>query len=574
MSHQVGRWFFGAALLAGGCSGSHQDSVQILLPGIDNSDYYSSPASAAVIGNVLTLYRTTDGHIALHDGQKTTVLDGAAKQPGGGHPLLKRDGSRVYAMWWQKTPPGAKYLYFSASYDGGATFSPVKIINSGGGVLASYELASNGKGSLAVAYHDERSGHYEVFANSSQDGGKTWQDKDTQLSSPGAIAIEPQLVSTGDRFVATWKETSDKGVRVVSRTSSDGGHTWNNEVEINRNTSPLTSDTLVLHKGRLYLFGEIAGKGIVGYSSNDAGKSWQALGSMPETQAYSSSQIVAAPCGDGMCLVFVGKLLSERDGKFRILGGAVAPEGKWAGKAVRVDRKAYDLTDSVNPDLIALPDGAVLAAWEDYRSIRPDICMGYSDNGGRAWSEPVCMDNAQKATVFPKLASDGDDQVLAFFARYPNDKRDSQQYLYAKLGYAPGKGITGVPKIKEVPEDQKEARLRERVNEFWKLRSEAKLADIYKLYDPAYRAAVTQPDFEKFQGNVVYHSYKIDGVDLKDNIATVKVKTNVEVKPTLIMGQRFTMPPKDDIVPMEWVWLDNDWYFVYKTPFENRYLQY
>jgi hypothetical protein len=573
MSHRVRRWSLGAALLASGCSGHHQDAVQVLLPQIGNSDYYNAPASIAAGGKILTLYRTADGHIGFYDGQKTIVLDGGAKQPGGGHLSLKREGGSLYAMWWQKTPPGAKYLYLSASYDGGATFSPVRIVNAGGGVLASYELASNAKGSLAVAYQDERSGHYEVFANASQDDGKTWPDKDILLSKPGAVAFEPQLVFTGERFVATWKETGDKTVRVVCRTSGDGGRTWGPEVEIDRNSAPLTADILVVDKGRLYLFGEISDKGIVGYRSDDAGSTWQALGSMPGTQGSGGSQLAVAPCSEGLCLVFAGKPQSQKGSKFEIFSGAMTPDGKWAGSAVRVDRKAYDLTNSLNPDLIALPGGAVLAAWEDYRSIRPDVCMGYSGDGGRSWSEPACVDHGRNATMFPKLVSDSDHDLI-FYVRYPNDKRDSQQYLYTKVELTPGKGITGLPEFKEIPLEHREARLRERVNEFWKLRSKNDFAEIYKLYDPAYRTAVTQPDFAKFQGNVVYHNYKLDGVDIKGNIATAKVKTNVEVRPTLIAGRSFTMAPRDDTVTMEWVWVDNDWYFVYKTPFKNQYLQY
>ena len=87
--------------------------------------------------------------------------------------------------------------------------------------------------------------------------------------------------------------------------------------------------------------------------------------------------------------------------------------------------------------------------------------------------------------------------------RYKDDKHRDVAYYVSKLDYSPEKGLTGLPEIKEASAADKEKRLKERVEQFWKLRTADKFSEMYKLYDPAYRAAVSAPDYEKFQGNVV-----------------------------------------------------------------------
>ena len=69
-----------------------------------------------------------------------------------------------------------------------------------------------------------------------------------------------------------------------------------------------------------------------------------------------------------------------------------------------------------------------------------------------------------------------------------------------------------------------------------------------------------------------YHSFKIEDAEVKGNIANVKVKTKVEVRPTFICRHEFKMAAKEDVVPMTWVWIGDDWYFVFRTPFESQFL--
>ena len=320
-------------------------------------------------------------------GRARCCLDEDAKAHGGGYFTLQRDGSRLYALWWNKGPDAMKRLHFRASYDGGTTFGPIKIINSAGGILPPYTVAVDGKGGIAIVYHDERDVAYHVYANISKDEGKTWLDE-WRLDAPSAMtALEPNLVFSGDKLIATWKEavkdtSGGVSVRVVKAPRRTEAKPGMMQIEIDRIPHVLSDDVLFTHGDSLYLVGQTADRGLIGYRSADSGKHWQTMGSLPESQGRSASQLNPAACGDSLCIVFTAKTAGSKLDKFKIYSAVITPAGAWAGAPVRVDRKPFDLTNSLNPDAASV-DGAIMAAWEDYRTIRPSICLSYSRDAGR-----------------------------------------------------------------------------------------------------------------------------------------------------------------------------------------------
>ena len=509
-------------------------------------------------------------------------------RPGGKHLGLFVRPEGLFALWWRKQPDGGKHLYLRRSTDGGRSFEPAVKLNSATGVLPTYGLASDGQGRVAVAYHDERQPPYRIFVNVSHDGGKTWLEEDIRVDTAGsgkAFAVEPQLTFAGDRLVVTWKDRGGSGdqVRVMARASGDGGLTWAEAQQLGAFKKFLTGDVLVSGDGFLFFCGYVPEKGVLGYLSMDAGASWREIGALPGTsgpEVSSASQIRAAVRGGEVALVFsmrpAGRDQYRRAFKPRVMSAVFDPvAGKWQGKPVRLDAgKPHDLTAALNGKIVAVEGGGLLAAWEDYRDIRANIYVSYSEGGGKEWSEPRPVgDPGQALLTFPRLAVDEEGDVLLFFDRFEDDARSERALHYTALEIGE-KGIANLPPYDEVPLETKKERLRERVEAFWSLRKQGEHAKVFDYFDPGLRSRIERGNFASSQQRLQYLDYEVKGAKIQGNIAGVVTRVRVEVKPTQIKGQEFEMDPREDLVPMEWVWVGDDWYAVYQGPAKTRFLRY
>ncbi|MEF9426259.1 MAG: glycoside hydrolase [Candidatus Mariimomonas ferrooxydans] len=552
--------------------------------------YYHSPVSISVNNKIATLYLTEQGRVAFKIGVDVLFFDediDVKEQGHGRRPSLYQEGSHLYAIWWAKTrPKGDKHLYFKASYDGGETFQPTRIINSENGVL-NYSFTSDSKGRLAFVYNDERNGPYQIYINISNDHGKTWLDKDVRQDSiPESVgerkarihdgfAMEPKVAMNGQAIVVTWKERkAKKGKKAAyylkSRASDDGGKTWGKEIVIRKSSRIFTSNNLLLHNDNFYIIGHENYTGITGYKSNDNGRTWEALRALQRSEETVNSQLKVISKGEYLYVVYTAQ---KPRIKYKIFFAAFSVlEGKWNGP-VRLDRKRYDLTKSMNPDIALLKDGTIVTIWQDYRNIRTNIYINFSSDNGKTWEDlPVSIEESGRyLSVDPKLYVEGDN-LFVFFQRYRDDTKDKLDYLYRKI-----KDIkkAGMDYSKDITEAEREEKLRERVNTFWTLRKNGQYADTYKYHDPVYKVKISKDNFVRYQGNVIYHRFKMIDLDIKENFANVKIELNFEVRETEIMGRKFSMPPRDSTLTEEWVWIYDNWYKVYKKTIGGKsYLKY
>ncbi|MEF9427246.1 MAG: hypothetical protein L0956_08785 [Candidatus Mariimomonas ferrooxydans] len=206
--------------------------------------------------------------------------------------------------------------------------------------------------------------------------------------------------------------------------------------------------------------------------------------------------------------------------------------------------------------------------WEDYRNIRPNIYINFSRDNGITWKdEPVNIEESGRYfTVYPKLYADGN-SLFIFYVRYNNDARTEQGYLFRRIKDI---NIAVTEGSKGATDAEKKEKLKKRGTRFWTLRKNRQYADTYEYFDPVYRTIRSKDDFTKYQGNMLYHSFKITETDIKGNFAQVKVELNFEVRETEVMGRKFSMPPKDDILTQDWVWIYDRWYIEYKKPIGRK----
>jgi len=108
---------------------------------------------------------------------------------------------------------------------------------------------------------------------------------------------------------------------------------------------------------------------------------------------------------------------------------------------------------------------------------------------------------------------------------------------------------------------QKEALLKERATEMWKAQTANDRAKMYELYDSFFRARVKKGTFaDKEVAYIKYYNPEVLDVDIKGNVATVRVKMEYEIKGLMgTRGEKIDQPKKENITHETWLFIDGNW---------------
>jgi hypothetical protein len=163
-----------------------------------------------------------------------------------GHPVNPEDceialaPSGLLVVVWSEDVTDTREVHYGISTDSGLTWS-----SESQDLILSYPATAADTGAPSVAIGTDgamhvvwtqtsSAGSIEVFYSASADGGATWSGTagDRMISFPdGNGAVSPQLVAIGDDgLVAVWRETSSAGGSAIhAGISQDGGATWSSE---------------------------------------------------------------------------------------------------------------------------------------------------------------------------------------------------------------------------------------------------------------------------------------------------------------------------------------------------------
>lgn len=572
-------------VLAGCAAGnvSTQSGILAELNSLSTGSISTRVAVAEVDGKPAFLYSTKDGRVAFELGDKRQLLDETARvKDGGSFFQLKPLGDQLHATWWSHQD--GKNIYITSSGDGGQRFTPVSMVNDSNGVLLPYSLVAGSGGVLGMAYHDERLGGFQAYANRSTDGGRTWARPDTRLDeaqgNQTTNVFEPQMVQLGTSWISTWtdvlRESGPAVYRVMARRTDDGGKSWLAPEVVYSAPSQISSLILRADGNSIVAAADQLGKGIVAFTSLDAGRTWRSTGLLPGTDKLSNSGIDLAVSGSRAHLVW----MEERPGeKVRIMRASLdVSQAKWlVNAAQRLDVKQIESTKSLSPSLIATPQGAVLASWVDFRDIRPNIYLAASYDQGQNWSLPQALLAPGEASAgWPQLLP-WRDQVAVGYEVYPADRIMDGKYVLRLLPAGEGaRGLPGLPMPRQISEADRKAKLEQRIKTLWDNRVAGNYEPTYDMFDFAYKASTPKKSYVNSVGVITYLSYSTGEVAIKGNEADVAMKLRYEVQPTMMpsTGKMITLPAVDVESSNKWVWVGNDWYLVFSPSFEPPQLKY
>ena len=251
-------------------------------------------------------------------------------------------------------------------------------------------------------------------------------------------AVVPGL---SDKVIVCWVQIAIKGAlnpNIYCAMSVNNGHTFGPGIRVNNVPNTASLPRIAVDDKYLYVAMEDSKAGIIMDRSPVTGNN---LSFGTDTKLSSGLGREHKILADGKGRVFV---IWEQDAANKL--GAIMVNattnygGSWMSKAARADLDVVD-GSSTFPTLAAWPNGRVLAAWADTSRGQDDIYVGYSDDNGKTWSNPVVRvpstTAGQHASLLPQLVVDaaGSNAYLV----WPDQRNGASPDLYFSVSMDKGK---------------------------------------------------------------------------------------------------------------------------------------
>jgi len=124
------------------------------------------------------------------------------------------NGLNVIAVWRQED--GVQYgIYSNYSTDGGQTWASDQLIENNSGQASDPDVAMSATTAVAVWYQNDGT-TYRVYSSYSTDGGANWSPDKIIDTNPGDFANNPKVAIYGDVPVAAWYQWDGSNTRVYS----------------------------------------------------------------------------------------------------------------------------------------------------------------------------------------------------------------------------------------------------------------------------------------------------------------------------------------------------------------------
>jgi len=261
-------------------------------------------------------------------------------------------------------------------------------------------------------------GHFEAFAYTTFDGGKTWSSSQPYINRNASRlnAADPTVAfgADGSVYFAFVAMTPADGAVAVSR-SIDGGRTWNSQSWASSFTSGADKPAIAWANGSLYLFYQ---NGSLYSSVSRDGANWSAA-TLIEAGGRNANPVVDAK---GNVNVFYNTASSIKLARLSI---ADSFSVSTVANTVALQPRAAQYRAGIYAAGGVDRNGTMYVAWADGRNAGHgnDILVSRSVDGGRIWSAPstVNSDAGNADQLMPALAIGRDGVVNVSWLDTRND---------------------------------------------------------------------------------------------------------------------------------------------------------
>ena len=541
--------------------------VEIRAGGLEFGEAITSTRHANAVD---LLYFNPENQLVMRraDGSEQVLNQDAPGDSRRANAVLHSDGQALYALWRPKLikpvdglgQTGAKLVYFRASLDDGKTFGPVQRLNQQGGAFQPF-IASSGKGDVYVAWTDERNGssNIDIYLNASNDRGANWKKQDFKLNgAESTVALNPSVVADGENAHVSWMTIDkDKQFKIFVRSTHDRGQSWLAPVAVNVAMEQPTSPSLVKTSTGLLMCWGVAD--IVRCSSStDHGKTWSNSAVVADSKGMAGLVLASDPKGKAHLLI--AKKTEEEKSAVNLFHAASSGAAEF-GPVQRLSGGLPFKSSTVYPAIKFGDDSSVLVTWMDMRYIRSVVAANYSADGGKTWlaNDVVLAGKKGMFNYYPTASYAGGGKYAVAWQETAN--RSEAKTVIGQMTYKPGSSGVAM-----APPDA--ARLKTRADEFWTLREKEQYGAIFDMMDPYFKEINTRKGYEKSQGSVTYHAHRVVGEPMvTGNSATIKVAYDSEVPELMLKGKKISVPRQEVEIEQEWVWVDGDWFQVFRDLF-------
>ena len=570
-----------------------KDAPQTVISG-ERKQHLSRPANTIINDKLATVFSNKSQILFQYDdNEHVEVAKGISTNI-----WLESAGNNVYVFWWTKTVVG-KQLFISMSNDLGKTFAEKKLINTGGQILPALDIAVHENGNIAVMYTDERKPKFQVYVNTSSDGGITWNEQDYRLdtddnaqvnrkNAPISFAVNPHItyLKNGDLF-ALWqqKKSYDNKIQAqfVARVSKDNGKNWGEEFLIYsaKDTSFTVENELISSDEDIVLLAAYPKKGLLAFHAkvNDLQK-WSVIqGLKPTENANTVSWLRAAISGKKLKASYT--IQKEEGEKFRVEVAELSLDtDSWKTDIHRLDIKDDTVvkTKAWYQDVSALSNGEFVAIWEDFRGVSPSVFITYTENQGEKWREAIPLTRIGYSEVKNPRLLVSDNKIMVLFESYVlRDLTSFPQLTVRIIDYFPDNKEIAIakPPSSDKYKDKKKERLVERVNALMDLRVKKEWEKTWDFLDPIFKRKFDKQAWLGNQGKITFESYKFKSATVSSKyFGIAQIETTYSL-PQQILGGEISEATGSKTAPAElsWIWFYDDWYFAPKSTF-TRHLKY
>lgn len=130
-------------------------------------------------------------------------------------PAVANADGEIYLVWRDRVA-GRWEILFARSSDGGETFTPPLNVSHTPGLANAPAIVAIGRGRIAVAWQDDRTGTPQIFMARSADGGITFSAP-ANVSLTSGFAHLPALAASLDRVYLVWHDNSTGSFEILFR---------------------------------------------------------------------------------------------------------------------------------------------------------------------------------------------------------------------------------------------------------------------------------------------------------------------------------------------------------------------
>lgn len=283
--------------------------------------YVSNPRYSDAVWNIFYARLETDDAtwsepVQINDEQDSMTFSG-----GGDFRFIQPSREEIDCLWTDKRR-GFQLVFFSASHDGGRTWSPNQAVEHDfrEGTQLSPRIVVGAEGRLLAFWQEARDRQtlFDIRCSYSDDGGQHWSASQKINDDKEPVwQTEPVAVARGNQIFLAFTDFREPGEEggndwnIYFSASSDNGRTWKQNIRLNDVQAGVDDDPRLVidDRGILYCLWQSGRDSILGEvyfaHSTDGGQSWS-----PSIKVSDGNELLYRKCEDSI-MVAGGKLLFQ-----------------------------------------------------------------------------------------------------------------------------------------------------------------------------------------------------------------------------------------------------------------------